>query len=48
MLDFCVQAGKIMRQLLGQIKACGCEVPTNLHCGYSIMKKQFDNILSYM
>ena len=28
--------------------ACGCEVPTNLYCGYSITKKKFGDVLSYM
>ena len=27
---------------------CGCEVPTDMYCGYFIMKKQFGNMLSYM
>ncbi len=26
----------------------GCEVPTNLYCRHSIIRKQFGNILSYM
>ena len=28
--------------------ACGCEVLTNLYCGYSMMKIKITNILSYM